>query len=79
MIEGIGNASGTSTRDEDGVATIVRERRTEIERSNAVVVPRLTLVWQVVDHHELAGRVNGVSSEIYGRTVETVPCGQSRI
>ncbi len=75
MIEGIGNASDTSTRDEDGVATIVGESGTEVERTNAVVVPRLALVWRVVDHHELAGRVNGVSHEIYGRTVETVSCG----
>jgi hypothetical protein len=51
------------------MATIVKERRGDVETPNAVMVPRLDLSGLVVDHHKLSGRVDGVGREIHERPV----------
>jgi hypothetical protein len=51
------------------MATIVKERRGDVETPNAVMVPRLDLSGLVVDHHKLSGGVDGMGREIHGRPV----------
>ena len=69
MIEGVGDASGPCLGDKNMMATIVKERRGDVEAPNAVMVPRLALSGRVVDHHKLSGGVKGVGREIHGRPV----------
>ncbi len=69
MIEGVGDVGGPCLGDKDMVATIVKERRGDVESPNAVMVPRLALNGRVVDHHKLSGWVDGVGREIHGRPV----------
>ncbi len=68
MIKGIGDAGGPCLGDKDMVATIVKERRGDVEAPHAVMVPRLALSGRVVDH-KLSGGVDGVGREIHGRPV----------
>ena len=79
VIKGVGDAGGAGARDEDKMTAIVREGGTYVKGPNTVVIPRLAFERGVVDHHELAGRMEGMGREIDGRTVKAVPCRQRRV
>ena len=69
VIDRVGDAGGPCLGDKDMVATIVNERRGDVEAPHAVMVPRLALSGRVVDHHKLSGGVDGVCREIHGTPV----------
>jgi hypothetical protein len=58
------------------MASIVKERRGDVEAPNAVMVPRLALSGRVVDHHKLSGG-GGWGGPRNPR--ETVPGGEGRV
>ncbi len=79
MVEGVGDVGGPCLGDKHMMATIVEERRGDVEAPNAVMVPRFALSGRVVDHHKLSGGVDGVGRKIYGGSMETVPGGEGRV
>ena len=79
MREGLANARETSGREEDVETTVVVRGRGEVEVPSAVAGPGLAGQGRVEGDDKLAGRVDGVGSEVKGHTVETMVGREGRV
>jgi hypothetical protein len=77
--EGLANARETGGREENIEATVVVRGRGEVEAPSAVAGPGLAGQGRVEGDDKLAGRVDGVGSEVKGHTVETMVGREGRV
>jgi hypothetical protein len=77
--EGLANARETGGREENIEATVVVKGRGEVEAPSAVAGPGLAGQGRVEGDDKLAGRVDGVGSEVKGHTVETMVGREGRV
>ncbi len=73
MVEDVGDTGGAGFGHKDMVTSIVIEGGREVHSPDAVQGPRLAFGGGVMNDHELAWGVDGVSCEVHGKAVDSVP------